>query len=122
MHSLILPSRRQFLQGSTAVAAASVLGLPQWAKAADTDLIVRTPEPFNAEPRLSALVADRITPVKHFYVRNHGQTPKVDAASYKLRIERMDGQELQLSLAEIKQRFQPVTVEVTLTCAGNRRQ
>jgi sulfite oxidase len=98
------------------------LGRGKVAWAAEQDLIVRTADPFNAEPPLIALVADKITPVKHFYVRNHGPMPNVDLASHKIRVEGMVERPLELSLAELKARFRQVTVEATLTCAGNRRQ
>ena len=81
-------SRRHFLQSTSALAAASLL-CPNSAFAADSDLIVRTPDPFNAEPRLLALVADQITPIKHFYVRSHGPVPAVDAKNFKLTIDGM---------------------------------
>jgi sulfite oxidase len=122
MRSIGFGSRRRFLQGSAAIAAAAALGGRRAAFAAEQDLIVRSADPLNAEPRLLALVADALTPAKHFYVRNHGPIPKVEAKDYKLRIEGMVGLELELSLAQIKERFPQVTVESTLTCAGNRRQ
>ena len=122
MRSMKFRSRREFLRASAAITAAAALGAQRVAWAAEQDLIVRSAEPYNAEPRLLALVADAITPVKHFYVRNHGPTQKVDANGYKLRVEGMVGLELELSLAQIKERFQQITIEATLTCAGNRRQ
>src|SRR4051812_24512768 len=122
MRSMTFNSRREFLQASAAISAAAALGKGRVAWAAEQDLIVRSAEPYNAEPRLLALVADAITPMKHFYVRNHGPTPKIDANDYKLRVEGMVGLELELTLAQIKERFQQVTIEATLTCAGNRRQ
>src|SRR5439155_10653221 len=122
MRSMKFRSRREFLRASAAITAAAALGAQRVAWAAEQDLIVRSAEPYNAEPRLLALVADAITPVKHFYVRNHGPTQKVDANGYKLRVEGMVGLEVELSLAQIKERFQQITIEATLTCAGNRRQ
>ena len=122
MRSRGFGSRRDFLQASAALAVAAGFGGRQVVLAAEQDLIVRSADPYNAEPRLLALVADAVTPVKHFYVRNHGPIPKVEAKDYKLRIEGLVERPLELSLAEIKERFRPVTIEATLTCAGNRRQ
>src|SRR5262245_25381880 len=124
MRSRSFGSRRDFLKASTALTTAALFGSRQVAWAAEQDLIVRSADPYNAEPRLLALVADAVTPVKHIYVRNHGPTPKIDAASHKLRVEGMIGRELELSPAEIKdpKRFEQVTVDATLTCGGNRRQ
>jgi sulfite oxidase len=116
-------SRRRFLQSSSTLAAFAFLRTePSFA--ADADLIVRTPDPYNAEPRLLTLVADQITPVKQFYVRNHGPTPSVDAKNFKLTIDGMVNKPLTLALDELKDRFfsNEVEVEATLTCAGNRRQ
>lgn len=113
-------SRRHFLQSTSALAATALLR-PRSTLAADTDLIVRTPDPFNAEPRLLALVADQITPVKHFYVRSHGAVPTVDAKNYKLTIDGLVEKPLSLTLEDLKQ-FPEISVEATLTCAGIRRQ
>jgi sulfite oxidase len=116
------PSRRRFLKTTAAAASLAFVGTQRFARAAESDLIVRSQDPYNAEPPAIALVADQITPVKHFYVRNHGPTPKVDESGFKLRIEGFVDRPLELTLAEIKQRFRPSTIEATLTCAGNRRQ
>jgi sulfite oxidase len=115
-------SRRGFLRATAALAVAGTLGRGRVAQAAEQDLIVRTAEPYNAEPPLIALVADQVTPVKHFYVRNHGPTPKVELNEYKVRVEGMVERPLELSVAELKDRFRQLTAEATLTCAGNRRQ
>jgi len=114
-------SRRHFLQTSSSLAAFALLRAnPSYA--AEADLIVRTQDPYNAEPRLLALVADQITPVNHFYVRNHGPIPTVDLKNYKLTIDGLVNKPLAFTLDELKQRFKEVTVEATLTCGGNRRQ
>jgi sulfite oxidase len=84
-------------------------------------LIVRTPMPYNAEPALAALIADWITPEPLFYVRNHGNTPEIDAAAFRLSVTGLVERELSLSLAELKALGEPVTTAATLTCAGNRR-
>jgi sulfite oxidase len=115
-------SRREFLQAGAALAVVAGLGSRQACRAAEQDLIVRSADPLNAEPRLNDLVTGEITSVKHFYVRNHGELPKVDAAGYKLKIEGLVEKPLELTLAEIKARFGDWTAEATLTCAGNRRQ
>jgi sulfite oxidase len=86
------------------------------------DLIVRSAMPFNAEPTLTMLVADELTPVKHFYVRNHGPTPKIDERGFTVRIEGLVHRPRDLPLAELKRIGSAVEQEATLTCAGNRRQ
>src|SRR5438309_8177640 len=115
MRSIGYGSRREFLQVSAAIAAASALTNRRVAASAEQDLIVRSAEPYNAEPRLLALVADAVTPVNHFYVRNHGPTPKIDVAQYKLRMEGLVDKPIELTLDDIKRRFREVTVEATLT-------
>ncbi|HEY2410713.1 MAG TPA: sulfite oxidase [Pirellulaceae bacterium] len=114
-------SRRHFLHTSSSLAAFALLRANP-AFAAEADLIVRSQDPYNAEPRLLALVADQITPVKHFYVRNHGPIPRVEAKDFKLTVDGMVDKPLTLTLDDLKDRFSEISVEATLTCAGNRRQ
>jgi sulfite oxidase len=126
MPELQRSSRRTFLHFSAVLAGAAAL--PRYARTDDgslpsgKDLIVRSASPFNAEPALAALVAGQLTPIKHFYVRNHGPVPKVDEPSFKLRIEGMVNQPREWTLAELKRLGSRSEQEATLTCAGNRRQ
>jgi sulfite oxidase len=117
-------SRRALLQGAAALAGAAALGprIGFGTQLASERLIVRTPDPYNAEPALAELVKSATTPVERFYVRNHGPTPKVEAGALKLRIEGMVEKPGEWSLATLKDRFSRASVEATLTCAGNRRQ
>jgi sulfite oxidase len=119
-------SRRRFLATSAAFASTSLLARDLFAQRADQptgkELLVRSPDPFNAEPALSALITEPTTPTKHFYVRNHGPTPKVDVASFKLRVEGLVRRPAELTLAEIRSRFPQKSGAATLTCGGNRRQ
>lgn len=85
------------------------------------DLLVRTETPFNAEPQLGRLPEAFITPVKEFFVRNHGTQPKIDAAAYRLKVEGAIDRPLTVSLAELTDKFKRVSVTATVTCAGNRR-
>lgn len=118
--------RRHFLQTSGAAALLGASGLRRLFAAqragAEGELIVRTAEPFNAEPRLNALVANRITPVSQFYVRNHGTMPKVDPAGFRVKIEGLVERPGEWTLGQLKERFAEAAAEATLTCAGNRRQ
>jgi sulfite oxidase len=84
-------------------------------------LTVRSAKPLNAEPALEDLVADWITPVERFYVRNHGATPTVDAEAFRLSVDGLVERSLQLSVAELVERFPAAKATITLTCAGNRR-
>ncbi|MEC9092596.1 MAG: molybdopterin-dependent oxidoreductase [Planctomycetota bacterium] len=86
----------------------------------EKDLVFRSSDPRNAEPELSKLVQSWITPTKHFYVRSHAPSPKIDAKRYMLTIEGLVRKSLTLSLGEL-QRMPRYQVTATLTCAGNRR-
>jgi len=83
--------------------------------------IVREAEPFNAEPPPRLLRLSIVTPPELFYVRNHASVPEIDADSYQLKISGLSNRELQISLAELRERFSSRTVTATLQCAGNRR-
>src|SRR5437660_8827564 len=124
-----LPSRRDFL--GTLTLGSFVLGFAQTrltsALADDKDallpgkrLIVRSATPLNAEPALEDLIADWITPVERFYVRNHGAIPAVDADAFRVSVEGLIDKPLQFSVAELGERFPAVKATATLTCAGNR--
>jgi sulfite oxidase len=92
------------------------------AQLANERLIVRTPEPLNAELKLADLPNWRVTPVARFYIRNHGPVPKVEAADLKLQVEGMVTSPGEFSLRELTDRFPRQSGEATLTCAGNRRK
>jgi sulfite oxidase len=84
-------------------------------------LIVHGKAPYNAEPPLDRLRAAFLTDQADFYVRSHGDIPDLDADSYRLIIDGMVATSLDLSLADLKERFAPVTVTAVMQCAGNRR-
>jgi DMSO/TMAO reductase YedYZ molybdopterin-dependent catalytic subunit/glyoxylase-like metal-dependent hydrolase (beta-lactamase superfamily II) len=84
-------------------------------------LAVWSVEPLNAETPLAALSESIVTPTELFFVRNHGPVPEVDAASYRLTVGGLVREPLGLSLADLKERFERVTVHAALMCAGNRR-
>ena len=85
------------------------------------DMIVHEQEPYNAEPTRAALAEHVITPTGTFYGRNHGTMPEIDAQAWRLRVDGMVERPLQLSLADLQQRFAHREVIATLQCAGNRR-
>ncbi len=118
-------SRRDWLRSSAAVAG--VLSFARWPQElfalelAKKDLIVRSENPFNAEPSLAHLVAAATTLVEHFYVRNHGPIPTIKVDEFNVRIEGLVRKPIEFSLAEIKAKFRQHEAVATLTCAGNRR-
>ncbi len=83
--------------------------------------VIRTEQPFNAGPPLDLLREHLITPTDRFFVRNHGAVPEIDPEHYRLVVDGLVQQPLQLSLADIKSQFTSLTLPATLQCAGNRR-
>lgn len=61
-----------------------------------------------------------ITPNDAFFVRQHLPRPKVDAASWRLKVGGMASNPLTLTLDDLK-RMPQVKVPATLECAGNGR-
>jgi DMSO/TMAO reductase YedYZ molybdopterin-dependent catalytic subunit/glyoxylase-like metal-dependent hydrolase (beta-lactamase superfamily II) len=98
-------------------------GRPQAAQASakHPSLVVWTDEPLNAETPLELLCEATITPTDLFYVRNHGPVPAVDPSAYRLTVNGLAGEQLTLSLDDLRGQFAPATVKAALTCAGNRR-
>jgi sulfite oxidase len=88
---------------------------------AQPGLIVHTQQPYNAEPPLARLRASFITAQRDLYVRNHGNIPQLDGTRHRLRVEGRVGTPLDLSMAELRERFPPRTVTAVMQCAGNRR-
>lgn len=84
-------------------------------------LIVRTPQPLNAEPALQRLAESWITPLESFFIRSHGNVPSLEAAAHRLSIEGLVERPQTLSVLELLDRFPQVDQTATLTCAGNRR-
>ncbi len=84
-------------------------------------MLVHSRTPLNAEPSPARLAAAWITPPGDFYIRTHGDIPRVDAAGWRLGIEGRVREPLTLGVADLERRFAPVEVEAYLQCAGNRR-
>ncbi len=91
------------------------------ASSKDSRFHVWRESPFNGEPDLEPLVERDVTPVELFYVRNHGDVPDVDPDAYRLVVDGLVEQPLELSLADLAGRFERTSVRATLHCAGNRR-
>ncbi len=87
----------------------------------DPELLVRQEEPFNAEPPLHRLTERFLTPNSRFFVRNHAPVPRIEPESYRLKVGGLVERELALSMEELREEFDPVSVTATLQCAGNRR-
>src|SRR5579875_2123021 len=85
------------------------------------DLLVHEAEPFNAETPLAALTSP-LTPTDAFYVRSHGEVPRVDPSSWRLHVTGLVERALHLSLTTLREVFREREVSATLQCAGNRRK
>jgi sulfite oxidase len=91
------------------------------AAAKDPALVVWSEEPLNAETPLDLIGESEITPNELFFVRNHGPIPEVDPTAYRLTVRGLVAEPLTLSLEDLRQRFEHVTLDAALSCAGNRR-
>src|SRR6195256_1716098 len=77
-------------------------------------LVAETPE---------HLLDDDTTPIDRFFVRNNGQMPEAakDPDAWKIVVDGEVKQKLELTLAELKTKFRPVTRRLVLECGGNGR-
>ena len=122
-------SRRDFLrQVSGSIAAAGAIPpLLTWATAdsavqipGEEDMIVRSARFLDLETPPEFL-ASWITPVPHFFVRNHMHEPTtLDADAWRLNVSGEVDKPLTLNLADLA-KLEKHTVTNTLECAGNGR-
>jgi DMSO/TMAO reductase YedYZ molybdopterin-dependent catalytic subunit len=81
--------------------------------------IVRSESPLNMEMPFSA-VDSFLTPIESFYVRTHFPIPSIDRDAWWLHIEGEVEKPFAINYEQLTA-FEPVTVPVTLECAGNNR-
>jgi len=82
-------------------------------------LIIRQKEPNNLETPFDQ-VDSFLTPTDLFYIRSHFPAPKLDLASYQLRINGAVRNPFSLSYQELRDMPSETRV-ATLECAGNSR-
>src|SRR5260370_1546854 len=82
-------------------------------------LITRQTEPRVLETPLNK-VDSFLTPNELFYVRSHSRAPKLDAKSYRLRIDGAVRNPLSVTYEQLR-RMPAVTRTALLECAGNSR-
>ena len=87
----------------------------------DERLLAHSKRPCNAETPAEEL-GTFVTPNATFYVRNHMWVPEIDESRHKLVIELHNGEEKEYTLKDLKEKFEAVTITVTLQCSGNRRR
>lgn len=122
-------SRREFLQHISAAAfAAGVPSVLTWAASqpqavpvpGEEGMILRSYRFVDLETPVEYLDS-WLTPVPHFFVRNHMHEPsELDAGDWRLSIGGEVEKPVTLSLAELS-RFETHSVVNTLECAGNGR-
>ncbi|MEM1411341.1 MAG: sulfite oxidase [Pseudomonadota bacterium] len=88
----------------------------------DPRLVVLNDRPINAETP-AHLLDDRVTPAERMFVRNNGlPPPTLDEQTWGLTF---GGEAVRAprsyTLAELKQRFTPVSLQLVLECGGNGR-
>src|SRR5256886_13318538 len=82
-------------------------------------LIIRQKEPKNLEAAFDR-IDSYLAPTELFYIRSHFPTPKLDRASYQLRIDGAVSHPLTLSYEDLRN-MRSETRVATLECAGNSR-
>ncbi|MFS0771153.1 sulfite oxidase [Sphingomonas sp. 1P08PE] len=87
---------------------------------AEQNLIVRCPDPLNAEARPDSLIASFLTPQADFYIRSHGPIPDLPV-DHRIAIDGLVDRPGSFSVTELQAAFPVRTVVATMQCAGNRR-
>src|SRR5258707_973460 len=82
-------------------------------------LIIRQKEPTNLETPFDQ-VDSYLTPAELFYIRSHFPAPRLELASYQLRIDGAVRKPLSLSYQQLRDMPSETRV-ATLECAGNSR-
>lgn len=88
----------------------------------DGRLLVRNDRPLNAETP-PHLLDDDVTPAERMFIRNNGLPPAdVDVDAWRLSIGGESARESKtFSIAELRQRFEPISLQLTIECGGNGR-
>lgn len=141
-------NRRAMMTGTGAAAFSAAFGLPipfgrylpdglkpilsaeAVAQALDTSidgksgLSVLSNRPLNAETP-PQLLDEAITSAQHMFVRNNGLTPNFsdeDIANWRLTIDGEVETPLDLSIDDLRDDFDPVTLQLQIECGGNGRR
>lgn len=100
-------------------AVSSASATPGLAADVKADLILRSSRPLDLETPVHWF--DRyLTPNEAFFVRTHHDEPRLDAATWRLRVEGLVGKPVELSLADL-QALPRHEVTAVLQCSGNGR-
>jgi DMSO/TMAO reductase YedYZ molybdopterin-dependent catalytic subunit len=118
-----IPFGRNMPSGLVPAALAQGATQPQFLQmAGKAPLIMQGERPLTAETP-EHLLDDPITPADKFFIRNNGATPDpvADPRAWKIRIDGEVNTPLELSIAELEQRFEVVTRQLQMECGGNGR-
>lgn len=111
-----IPFHRNFPSGLIPVALADEDVL-----AGKDGLTLLNDRPVNAETP-PHLLDDAITPTTRHFIRNNGIPPEdVDPATWELTIDGLVDKPMTLSIADLKSKFEVVTMALTIECGGNGR-
>ena len=106
---------------SGGMCAWAIAGLPVVTPDRDyPGLVVHRTEPLNCETPIPALIGGVVMPNARFYVRNHFDTPRLDAASWRLDVTGLVEHPLLLGMRDLRN-MRSQTLVATLECAGNGR-
>lgn len=84
-------------------------------------LSVLNDRPLNAETP-AHLLDDAVTPTARHFIRNNGVPPEdVDPASWTLTIDGEVENSLELTIEQMKEQFEVVTLQLQIECGGNGR-
>jgi len=84
-------------------------------------LIVLNDRPVNAETP-AHLLDDEVTPTVRHFVRNNGNPPAfVDAENWILEVDGEVETPLRLTIAQLKERFEVISLKLQIECGGNGR-
>jgi DMSO/TMAO reductase YedYZ molybdopterin-dependent catalytic subunit len=88
----------------------------------DEGLVLLGERPLVAETPES-LLDDETTPIEKFFIRNNGGIPArvADGDAWMLRIDGEVDSPLEISVGDLKRRFENVTLRMVLECGGNGR-
>lgn len=122
MLGMAVPFERNLLPGILPVALAQDTGMDLMA--AKKGLVVLGDRPLNAEVPAHLLDAD-ITPYEHLFVRMNGLVPQTaldqNAEGWTLTIDGEVENPLELTIDDLKTRFENVTRRLVIECGGNGR-
>lgn len=101
------------------MAGISRYGMNKSGQPSSMGMVIRQKEPKNLESPFDQ-IDSFLTPTELFYIRSHFPTPKLDVASYRLKIDGAVQNPLSLSYEELRQMPSETRV-ATLECAGSSR-